>query len=889
MAAEKLVIGRSNGSESQDSGEGNRGASRSALCFSGGGVRSAAISLGVARGLARRQKLLGFDYLSVVSGGAFSGGMITKWISDLRQQDHNDYQIQEKIAAVGGFSEMPLVQLRRYSNYLTPRLGAFSLDSLTGALIYVRNIIINILLLLPFYLSIILIMLIIFNMPLIIKDNNTSKVLLVVAIFISAIVYSFVLRKAPIGPAKLSKKNNEKIINSPIKTFNFYSIIYFISALLFTLSIYIYLGSKNTIKLEFDQCTVTLSMAGFQTLITGCLPLQITIVSIVIVSACALSVVIDYYKHTIFGGKTVILDSIFDYLWPYLVEAVCISFIIIVVLANPYFFTEPVSNDLSNLQIIVAIGPLVIAVIHVLGQISYFAVTSRKKQYRMQREWLSRFIAAQLRYPIIWMIFAAAVVFADSGITWPGDTLKAVITEWAAPIAAFATIASTIIALVSGRGEPDQRNTQGPIKWLGAVAAQVLLPALVLAAFVMVTALLSNQMKNKLGFSDGIEAFYDAAIWALILIIGGLLFSSWIDVNRFTAHDIYRNRLVRAFLGGLNKDRNADPYTGFDTKDDLMLAELKPKPKEPLPFLIVNLTLNAFASGELAWQERRALPFSASPLAIGSMMLRDDTKSDIFSYTPAGCYRPADKFAAGSPGSPDPVTLGEAIAISGAAFHTAMGSYSNPIRSVILWLLNLRLGVWVGNPANQSTWRNRSPKLAIRPLFVEMLSATSETDSYINVSDGGHFDNLGLYEMLRRKCELVVVIDGGADPDCKLADLGKAIRMAQLDMPGGLTIEFEKDSLAQLRDQQNDKLFAVADIKYHCQSKNNRYRDGKLIYVKPKLTANMPASVLGYAADNTEFPHEPTTDQWFGESQLSAYVELGEYIGAELAPKLSNT
>ena len=160
----------------------------------------------------------------------------------------------------------------------------------------------------------------------------------------------------------------------------------------------------------------------------------------------------------------------------------------------------------------------------------------------------------------------------------------------------------------------------------------------------------------------------------------------------------------------------------------------------------------------------------------------------------------------------------------------------------------------------------------------EFLSATTEIDPYVNISDGGHFDNLGLYEMLRRHCNKIVVIDAGADPELKLVDLAKAIRMAQLDMPEGLTVKFQENHLKELCDLENDRSVAIADIVYPAAN-NQKPRQGTLVYAKPKKSGAMQATVRSYASQFNDFPYKSTTDQWFGESQFSAYATLGEYLG----------
>jgi hypothetical protein len=134
-----------------------------------------------------------------------------------------------------------------------------------------------------------------------------------------------------------------------------------------------------------------------------------------------------------------------------------------------------------------------------------------------------------------------------------------------------------------------------------------------------------------------------------------------------------------------------------------------------------------------------------------------------------------------------------------------------------------------------------------------------------------------VYEMLARKCRLILAIDAGADPEMDLGDLGIAQRVALLDL--GVRIVFANGDLEKIKEKKSS--FAVATIDY-----GPRSPVGKLIYVKPMVLENEPASVIAYGSMNEKFPHEPTIDQWFNESQFNAYFQLGEHIGSSVPLKI---
>jgi hypothetical protein len=252
-----------------------------------------------------------------------------------------------------------------------------------------------------------------------------------------------------------------------------------------------------------------------------------------------------------------------------------------------------------------------------------------------------------------------------------------------------------------------------------------------------------------------------------LVILAGLAFaaSGSININLFSLHSIYRNRLVRAFLGAsrLPDDRKAtaNRFTDFASDDSLPIAKLWERGQASVgdnwrPLHIINATLNLVSSRNLAWQERRAAPFTFSALHAGS---------GSTALRPAGAYRHSYKVGNQPPfGTPDGVRVGTAMAISGAAASPAMGYVSSPGLSVLMTLFNVRLGWWMANPLDKN-YSSHGPRFALSPLISEMFGLTTENRPWVYLPDGGHFENLGLYEMVRRRCAVIVVCDAGCDPD----------------------------------------------------------------------------------------------------------------------------
>jgi hypothetical protein len=186
-------------------------------------------------------------------------------------------------------------------------------------------------------------------------------------------------------------------------------------------------------------------------------------------------------------------------------------------------------------------------------------------------------------------------------------------------------------------------------------------------------------------------------------------------------------------------------------------------------------------------------------------------------------------------------------------------------------LFNVRLGWWLGSPG-RAGYRSNGPRFSLSPALRELAGDTTDRSKWIYLSDGGHFENLGLYEMVRRRCRIIVVSDAGCDPACTFEDLGNAVRKIFIDF--GVSIDFERLFIKPRQDPPAPGIrFALGTIKYPGSNEL-----GWLLYIKPTYLGTERADVRSYASGSREFPHESTTDQWFSESQLEAYRALGASI-----------
>jgi hypothetical protein len=411
-------------------------------------------------------------------------------------------------------------------------------------------------------------------------------------------------------------------------------------------------------------------------------------------------------------------------------------------------------------------------------------------------------------------------------------------------------------------------------------------------------------------------AAYDAQTlavgWPVLVVVacglaaaGGLL--AWrVDINKFSLHMMYRNRLVRAYLGASNTAREPHPFTGFDPNDDIDMARMLGTPaggeegpgvRLQRPCHIVNTALNLVKGKELAWQTRKAAGFAFTPAFCGFELPRMAAPGGarVAQEAMRGCFRPTAFYSPSGQAATDEdggIRLGMAMAVSGAAASPSMGFHSSPPLAFLMTLFNVRLGRWFANPTKLVKRPARgaaaqralappappptSPPVGIWYLLRELFGLTDARSNYLYLSDGGHFENLGVYELVRRRCRLVVAVDAGADGQFDFSDLGNAIRKCATDL--NVDIEIDVSRIEVIKQTE----FSGA----HCVTGRIRYdkvdRDGAvgtLLYIKPSLTGTELADILNYRKTNKAFPHQSTADQWFDETQFETYRSLGYSIG----------
>jgi hypothetical protein len=542
------------------------------------------------------------------------------------------------------------------------------------------------------------------------------------------------------------------------------------------------------------------------------------------------------------------------------------------------------SNDPVSTALVLSIAPSWFVISYHAGDAVFLGLTSRRprsghlnwsdKWGDEERKWVARTAG--------WLTLIALSISILLLLSLFGGYLKVIVTtsQWRGPVLAIIGIVSAV-ASVGLAASPfstyfgtASRGLQIPVRRIITVATPIfagLLACFLSSAidFALFTKPLVELLHNP-GDIPALSLWFDPTTPAgqirLVVLSGGLVVFScfaavFVNINRFSLYDLYRMRLTREFLGASNKGRRPEVWTGFDETDDISLAKLwPPKDGERRLYPVINAALNLAATKRLDWQERKAVSFVFTPHFCGS------ATSNLG-------FRETKDYASG-------MKLGWAMSISGAAVSPNAG-YSTLGLALLMTLFNLRLGVWTGNPGRE-TWQLRGPRFGLRPLLTEALARTNDHSKYVYLSDGGHFDNLGLYEMLRRRCRYIVVSDATSDPDYVYADLGSVVRKAAIDF--GIRITFKHLDMGRPgKTPLKGAYSAYAVIEYPEKDSDGKRQRGYLLYIKAYCGGlHEPADVRAYGHANPAFPHDTTFDQFFGEAQFESYRALGCYTVMEL-------
>ena len=347
-----------------------------------------------------------------------------------------------------------------------------------------------------------------------------------------------------------------------------------------------------------------------------------------------------------------------------------------------------------------------------------------------------------------------------------------------------------------------------------------------------------------------------AGFLLLLVVLAWIFTVGWMsDPNALGLHTFYKARLVRAYLGASNPARHHARRDIHDSVvgDDVRLSALAPT-RAGGPYPLINTTLNLVGGRDLVTAQRSAACFLLSPRFCGSVRTG---------------YRPTTDYMGGQ------LSVGAAVATSGAAASPNMGSRTpSAALAMLLTLFNVRLGLWAPTP-HKAHWAFAQARLWPFYLLRESLSQTNDLGSYCYLTDGGHFDNTGLYSLVERGCRTIVLVDNGADPTPAFEDVGEAMRRCRIDFGADIDLKvtgFQRTETAGAH-------YAVGKIRYgaaHLRELGlTGPLEGDIVWIKPTVVGGEPADVVQYKIQNVVFPQQSTRDQWFDEAQFESYRQLG--------------
>ncbi|HWR77295.1 MAG TPA: patatin-like phospholipase family protein [Thiobacillus sp.] len=897
------------------------------LALSGGGIRSATFCLGVIQALARLRLLRAFDYLSTVSGGGYIGA----WLSTLIFRSHKPGQSEAEALATVELElsgearpwckagtpasdcppEHPSLRfLRRYSNYLTPRLGVFSGDSLAAVSTYLRNLLLNQLILVAFFGALLTLPYLLLNVSLWLADKKGLA--LTTPLWHTGLPLMVGLAIGPllvaVGACAMSLMRFHKgdLLDSTRPRFIVGLIVVpsLISAWLFALTLQAEAAIAAAAPLAAPAAKYSLWDWVMWTTLVYLAPWLVVFWLKSGGSNVAMGALEKLAALWAARGNPERLRAALDELiewgsglvrfaWqlPWTLLAGALGGVIF------YSLRKGADNlpEVGAVAYATAFGtPLVL--------LSYSAVVTlhigmMKRLYTdHDREWWARLGGFIVLAAVIWLAVFAVTLYAAPLVKWLAGLAVAGGLAWAATSIGGVLLGKS--SFTGGQGQSGKGKA-----WLDRVV--VVAPYVFIIGLAIVLASVLHAVLTSPGWlCDKCLPITAAVPFGLIvhssmfnlagvemtavLGVGGIcaavfVLLSWrVDINLFSLHGFYRNRLTRCYLGAtrvgqtvpIKVVRKPHPFTGFDPGDDLPLSVLA----KQRPFPIVNAAMNLNGGENLAWQTRRAASFVFTPCYTGFEFW--DSEGDRI-----GAYRRTEEYAASQfafLNPPGGIELGTVVATSGAATNPNMGYHTSAALSALMSVFNVRLGRWCGNPRHPTAWRKASPRFGGLALLREVFGMLNSRASFLNVSDGGHFENLGIYELVRRRCHIVVAVDAGCDPDYQFEDLANAVRKCWTDF--GTRIEID---LAALRPQgetkRSESYFAVGCIRYL-----NAPQPGVLIYIKATLTGNESSDVKEYADRHSKFPNESTGDQFFDENQFESYRELGRHIGLKVfAPLFS--
>lgn len=417
---------------------------------------------------------------------------------------------------------------------------------------------------------------------------------------------------------------------------------------------------------------------------------------------------------------------------------------------------------------------------------------------------------------------------------------------------------------------------------LRARRLMVVLSSLASAGLLLAPLLSSLDHSTQHGVNGGRDI---VLLGVAVLIVLGM--AILVHNRRYSMHLFYRERLNSAFA--LRRTENPETHRvvaePISFTEPLYFADIGAKLGENnrrLPDLIVCCAVNVTSDEVPVGRYAESFTFQ-----------HDRTGGPLFGYLPTRQYEERRGV------SGTRLTLPSIMAVSGAALSPLMGRFTYPPMRFLMALTNVRLGVWIKNPRHRSWCAGESEpprrgRLARIAKFVkdgwyepgalyvlrEALGGAKSTHRFIYLTDGGHWENLGLVELLRRRCTHVLCFDASADRTGTGLDIGRAIALARTEL--GANITLDPRPVMPMADGLSADTAVTGRIRYPDQDE-----EARLVYAKAVLTADSSWDLHAFKARDARFPHHSTSQQVFSDEQFEAYRSLGFQAGCRALDRLN--
>ena len=444
----------------------------------------------------------------------------------------------------------------------------------------------------------------------------------------------------------------------------------------------------------------------------------------------------------------------------------------------------------------------------------------------------------------------------------------------------------------------------------------------------------------------------ESAIWLVLImaLFSAVLGRAFDFLNLSSLRATYASRLSRTFLGASNEER----IYGSPTSDGRDVSQANPNDDVPHdryhpehqggPLHLINVCVNEtvdFAS-EREIRERKGVPMSVTPhgIVVGLRYFSKWTVPDSLprwqkyrrwrdgydaeDSKPANQRRLTAVRALPVGNNPNAfhvlqskksdsaesenLSLGAWTSISGAAFSTGVGRNTRLSLALFMGLVNVRLGYWWDSGILDHERPERYPPPFWRRLKrfpTKLFGAQSmllaeyrgrfrgPSQWFWYLSDGGHFEVTGLYELLRRRVRFMILADGGEDPGYQWNDLALLMQQAREDfgaeivwsgpaavpgMPEWIRNWIDERVIGTLEEIKRDgpRHASIAEVTYPGGQQS------WILILKPSLGSGLTRDILTYAETNPKFPQDPTIDQVFDDIQWESYRALGQQIGLQV-------